>query len=78
MLYMRHVGMLRARFGLDVGAWSGYLLVSRIYEIGCLAMFYFVRDLRRMGSYWSFVGDLTKLVCLLLLQFILEGLGEVV
>ena len=50
MLYMRHVRMLRAPFGLDVGAWSGYLLVSMIYEIGCLAMFYFVRDSGIMGS----------------------------
>ena len=50
MLYTRHVEMLRALFGLDVGAWSGYFLVSKIYEIGCLAMFYFVRDLEKMGS----------------------------
>ena len=49
-LYKRHVGMLRALFGLDVGAWSGFLLVSKIYEIGCLAMVYFVRDSGKMGS----------------------------
>ena len=50
MLYMRHVGMLKALFGLDVGAWSGYLLVSKIYEIRCLAMFYCLRDSGKMGS----------------------------
>ena len=50
MPYMRHVGMLRALFGLDVGAWSGYLLVLQIFEIGCLVMLYSVRDLGKMGS----------------------------
>ena len=50
MLYMRHVEMLKALFGLDVGAWNGDLLVSKIYKIRCLAMFYCVRDSGKMGS----------------------------
>ena len=50
MLYMRLVGMLRALFGLVVGAWSGYLHVSKIFEIGCLAMDYFVGESGKMGS----------------------------
>ena len=50
MLYMRHVRMLKSLFRLDVGAWSGYLLVSKIYEIRCLAMFYCVRDSGKMES----------------------------
>ena len=33
---------------------------------------------RENGKLLKFVGDLTKLVCLLLLQYILVGLGEVV
>lgn len=50
MPYMRHVRMLRAVFGLDVGAWSGYLLVLQIFEIGCLVMLYSVKDSGKMGS----------------------------
>ena len=50
MLYMRHVGMLRALFRLDIGVWSGSLLVSLIYEIGCLVELCSVRDLGKIGN----------------------------
>ena len=50
MLYMSHVGMLRALFGLDIGVWSGSLLVSLIYETGRLVELYSVRDLGNMRS----------------------------
>ena len=44
MLFMRHVGMLRALFGLDIGVLSGSLLVSLIYETGCLVKLYSIRN----------------------------------
>ena len=50
MLYMRHVGMLRALFGLDIWVWGRSLLVSLIYEIGCLVELCSVRDLGKMGN----------------------------
>ena len=51
MSYMRHIGMLKALFGLDVRAQSGSLLVSQIYETGCLVVMYSIRDSGKMEVY---------------------------
>ena len=50
MLFMRHAGMLKAVFMLDIGVLSGSLLVLRMYEIGCLVELYSIRDLGKIGS----------------------------
>ena len=50
MLFMRHVGMLKVVFMLDIGVMSGSLLVLQIYETGCLVELYSVRDLGKIGS----------------------------
>ena len=77
MPYMRHIGMLRVLFGLDVGTWSGSLPVLPIYETGCLVKDVHCKRLKENGKLIEFCGR-SKKVGLLVITVYFEGLGEAV
>ena len=60
MPYMRHAGMLRVLFGLDVGTWSGSLPVLPIYETGCLVKDVHCKRLKENGKLIEFCGRSNK------------------
>ena len=41
---------VKSSIWVGIGVWSGSLLVSLIYKIGCLVELYSVKDLGKMGS----------------------------